>query len=55
MLLHAGIRVLEPGMFDGYDPKKKLFLHQVALDKDMAWIEVSSKEEAEEVDTDLPR
>jgi hypothetical protein len=49
MLAHAGIRVLEaPAKFDGYEPKRKLFLHQVALDRDMAWIEVASRAEADE-------
>jgi len=48
LLAHAGIRVLEPGQFDGYDPQRKLFLHQVALDRDMSWIEVASKEDADE-------
>jgi hypothetical protein len=48
MLLHSGIRVIEPELFEGYDPHKKMFLHQVALDRDMAWLEVSSKADAEE-------
>ena len=48
LLAHAGIRVLEPDKFDGYDPKNKLFLHQVALDRDMSWIEVPSRADADE-------
>ncbi|CCI41838.1 unnamed protein product [Albugo candida] len=46
MLQHAGIRVVEPELFEGYDPKKKFILHQVAIDKKMSPIEVASFEEA---------
>nr|CCA25392.1 FAS2_PENPA Fatty acid synthase subunit alpha putati [Albugo laibachii Nc14]CCA25465.1 fatty acid synthase alphasubunit putative [Albugo laibachii Nc14] len=46
MLEHAGIRVVEPELFEGYDPKKKSILHQVAIDKKMSPIEVASFEEA---------
>ena len=40
MLAHAGIRIIEPALFEGYDPARKTFLHAVALDRDMAWMEV---------------
>ncbi|CAI5741155.1 unnamed protein product [Peronospora destructor] len=43
---HSGIRIVEPELFDGYDPKKKMVLHQVAIDKKMSPIEVADHEEA---------
>ncbi|RLN71955.1 hypothetical protein BBJ28_00024816, partial [Nothophytophthora sp. Chile5] len=33
LLKHAGIRIVEPELFDGYDPKNKMIIHQVAIDK----------------------
>eukprot|EP00741_Cyanophora_paradoxa_P008217 tig00000025_g7952.t1 len=47
ILGHTGIRVIEPALFDGYDPHRKMFLHQVAIDRDMLPVDVGSKEEAE--------
>jgi hypothetical protein len=29
VLEHTGIRFIEPELFDGYDPNKKMFLRQV--------------------------
>ncbi|KAJ3387995.1 3-oxoacyl-[acyl-carrier-protein] synthase [Lobulomyces angularis] len=46
ILAHAGIRLIEPELFNGYDPSKKLFLQEVIVVDDMPPIEVS-KEEAE--------
>ena len=46
---HCGIRIIEPELFDGYDPSKKRFLHQVAIDRDMAPIECSGQNEAQAV------
>ncbi|TYZ64727.1 hypothetical protein PybrP1_002858 [[Pythium] brassicae (nom. inval.)] len=46
MLKHAGIRIIEPELFDGYDPHNKTMMHQVAIDKPMAPIEVADREEA---------
>ncbi|KAJ0391655.1 hypothetical protein P43SY_011807 [Pythium insidiosum] len=46
ILKHAGIRIVEPDLFEGYDPKKKMMLHQVAIDKKMAPVEVADYEEA---------
>ncbi|KAG1689704.1 hypothetical protein DVH05_002061 [Phytophthora capsici] len=46
ILEHSGIRIVEPELFDGYDPKKKMVLHQIAIDKKMAPIEVADREEA---------
>ncbi|CEG41510.1 fatty acid synthase subunit [Plasmopara halstedii] len=43
---HSGIRIVEPALFNGYDPKKKMVLHQVAIDKKMSPIEVADREEA---------
>ncbi|KAL4137325.1 hypothetical protein PRIC2_000847 [Phytophthora ramorum] len=46
ILEHSGIRIVEPELFDGYDPKNKMVLHQVAIDKKMSPIEVADREEA---------
>ncbi|CAI5733880.1 unnamed protein product [Peronospora farinosa] len=46
IMKHSGIRIVEPELFDGYDPKKKMVLHQVAIDKKMSPIEVADREEA---------
>lgn len=44
LLAHAGIRVVEPGLCDGYDPARKAFFHAVALDRDQAsWVEVAGE------------
>ena len=44
LLIHTGIRLIEPSLFGGYDPHNKMFLHQVALNSDMAPLEVSAEE-----------
>lgn len=44
LLAHTGIRLIEPSLFKGYDPHNKMLLHQVALNSDMAPLEVSSEE-----------
>lgn len=44
ILAHTGIRLIEPELFDGYDPKNKTFLQQVALNQDMEPMEVSAEE-----------
>ncbi|KAL4138997.1 hypothetical protein PRIC2_002497 [Phytophthora ramorum] len=46
IVTHSGIRIVEPELFDGYDPKNKMVLHQVAIDKRMSPIEVADREEA---------
>ncbi|KAG3005001.1 Fatty acid synthase subunit alpha [Phytophthora cactorum] len=46
ILNHSGIRIVEPELFDGYDPKNKMVLHQIAIDKKMSPIEVADQEEA---------
>ena len=48
LLAHAGIRIVEPALFEGYDPTKKTFLHTIALDRDMGWLEVQGGAEAAE-------
>ncbi|KAI0409561.1 fatty acid synthase subunit alpha [Xylaria palmicola] len=47
ILEHAGIRLIEPELFDGYDPNKKMLLHEVSLEEDLEPFE-GSKETAEE-------
>ncbi|KAI1114313.1 fatty acid synthase subunit alpha [Nemania sp. NC0429] len=47
ILEHAGIRLIEPELFDGYDPNKKMMLHEVSLEADLEAFE-GSKETAEE-------
>lgn len=53
IIQHAGIRIIEPDLFDGYDPKKKMILHEVAIENKMAPIEVADREEAEEFRCEL--
>ncbi|KAI1503132.1 fatty acid synthase subunit alpha [Biscogniauxia marginata] len=47
ILEHAGIRLIEPELFDGYDPNKKMLLHEVSLEEDLEPFE-GSKDTAEE-------
>ena len=44
ILNHTGVRFVEPELHDGYDPKKKTFMHQVSIDKDMAAVECGEDE-----------
>ena len=44
LLKHSGIRLLEPELFDDYDPHKKMFLRAVALQNDVGPLEVSEAE-----------
>lgn len=46
IIQHAGIRLIEPEIFNGYDPKKKFFLQEVVVVDDMPPMEVS-REDAE--------
>ncbi|KAG2522184.1 hypothetical protein JM16_005912 [Phytophthora kernoviae] len=46
ILKHSGIRIVEPELFNGYDPNNKMIMHQVAIDKKMSPIEVADREEA---------
>jgi len=47
MLEHTGIRLIEPELFGGYDPQKKLLLQEIVIEEDLDPFE-SSKETAEE-------
>uniref|UniRef100_A0A7S3PGY4 Ketosynthase family 3 (KS3) domain-containing protein n=1 Tax=Aplanochytrium stocchinoi TaxID=215587 RepID=A0A7S3PGY4_9STRA len=53
MLKHAGVRLIEPELFEGYDPKRKHVLRQVAIDRNMKPIEVSSYEEAQQYSNEI--
>eukprot|EP00755_Sulcionema_specki_P021970 Sspe_Gene.1412::Locus_470_Transcript_1_1_Confidence_1.000_Length_11716::g.1412::m.1412/K00667/FAS2; fatty acid synthase subunit alpha, fungi type len=44
ILAHSGVRIIEPELFDGYNPAEKTFLHQVSIDHDMAPVECSEDE-----------
>lgn len=46
ILDHCGIRLIEPELFDGYDPKKKELIQEVVIEEDLADFE-ASKETAE--------
>ncbi|ORX65028.1 hypothetical protein BCR32DRAFT_212224 [Anaeromyces robustus] len=46
ILAHTGIRLIEPELFNGYNPEKKKFLQEVMVDTDLPPFE-ASKEEAE--------
>eukprot|EP01127_Copromyxa_protea_P004216 TRINITY_DN14111_c0_g1_i1.p1 TRINITY_DN14111_c0_g1~~TRINITY_DN14111_c0_g1_i1.p1 ORF type:complete len:3881 (+),score=986.19 TRINITY_DN14111_c0_g1_i1:27-11669(+) len=46
IISHSGIRFVEPELFGGYDPSKKMLTQEIAINYDMAPI-VVSKEEAE--------
>ena len=47
ILEHTGIRLIEPELFKGYDPKKKQLLQEVIIEEDLEPFE-ASKETAEE-------
>lgn len=47
ILEHSGIRLIEPELFDGYDPNRKQLLHEVVIEEDLDPFE-ASKETAEE-------
>ncbi|KAF8656258.1 hypothetical protein AX16_002694 [Volvariella volvacea WC 439] len=44
ILAHAGIRLIEPELFRGYDPNKKVFNQEIELIHDLEPIEVSESE-----------
>lgn len=44
ILAHAGVRLIEPELFRGYDPTKKVFNQEVELTHDLEAIEVSDSE-----------
>lgn len=43
ILEHSGIRLIEPELFGGYDPKKKQFMQEVIIEHDLEAIEVSKE------------
>ena len=47
ILEHSGIRLIEPELFNGYDPKKKQLMQEVVIQEDLDPFE-SSKETAQE-------
>ena len=47
ILEHSGIRLIEPELFGGYDPKKKQLLQEIQIEEDLDPFECS-KENAEE-------
>lgn len=47
ILEHSGIRLIEPELFEGYDPNKKQLLQEIVLQEDLDTFE-ASKETAEE-------
>ena len=47
ILEHCGIRLIEPELFNGYDPNKKQLMQEVVIEEDLDPFE-SSKETAEE-------
>ncbi|KAH6976312.1 fatty acid synthase subunit alpha reductase [Ilyonectria sp. MPI-CAGE-AT-0026] len=47
ILEHSGIRLVEPELFNGYDPNKKQLLHEIIIEEDLKPFE-ASKETAEE-------
>lgn len=47
VLEHSGIRLIEPELFKGYDPKKKQLLQEIQIEEDLDQFE-SSRETAEE-------
>jgi len=47
ILDHSGIRLIEPELFNGYDPKKKQLLQEIQIEEDLGPFE-SSKETAQE-------
>lgn len=46
ILAHSGIRLVEPELFDGYDPKRKTMIQEVVIQHDLELFE-ASKETAE--------
>ncbi|KAF9007571.1 fatty acid synthase [Cyathus striatus] len=44
ILAHAGVRLIEPELFRGYDPKKKVFNQEIELTHDLEPIELSDSE-----------
>lgn len=43
ILEHTGIRIIEPKLFDGYNPSKKQMLQEVIIDQDLQPIQTSAE------------
>ncbi|KAJ1851565.1 fatty acid synthase alpha subunit Lsd1, partial [Coemansia sp. RSA 638] len=46
ILAHTGIRLIEPELYNGYDPTKKMVLREVSIEHDMEPFEASADEAA---------
>ena len=44
VIAHAGIRLIEPELFNGYDPERKVFHQEVELNHDLEPLEVSTED-----------
>ncbi|KAL1413365.1 fatty acid synthase alpha subunit Lsd1 [Vanrija albida] len=44
ILAHAGIRLIEPELFNGYDPERKGFTQEIELNHDLEPLEVSAED-----------
>ncbi|KAJ3373192.1 3-oxoacyl-[acyl-carrier-protein] synthase [Allomyces arbusculus] len=44
ILKHTGIRLIEPQLFDGYNPEQKTMLQEIVLEEDLRPFEVSKEE-----------
>ena len=53
LLKHCGVRIVEPELFEGYNPHKKTMHHQVAVDRQMAPIELDDKDMADRFRAEL--
>ncbi|WVO17734.1 hypothetical protein L204_105432 [Cryptococcus depauperatus] len=46
IMAHAGIRLIEPDLFHGYNPEKKGFIQEIELSHDLEPLEVAAEEAA---------
>jgi phosphopantetheine--protein transferase-like protein len=53
IMKHSGIRLIEPELFEGYDPSKKTFYRSVALADEVGPLEVASEAEAKAFQAEL--
>lgn len=49
IIKHCGIRIIEPELFEGYDPNNKLVWSKVGFDRDLPIVEASSLDQALEI------
>lgn len=43
ILKHSGIRIIEPSLFEGYNPDKKQLLHEVIVNEDLQPVQMSKE------------